>query len=259
MSLFTEIEKSIDRAFRSWTQRAFGPERANDLVILHRAILQEIESRVEVLSRGQRVFPFAHVTVTMVGDTPSRREILSAAFDQRLQADIVAALRSARCEIPRNFALTLQVVESGFQPVEISFSNEPPKPPGPAAPPARLVVTKGKTEHTEYKLSKPRTNVGRLPELTDASQRVIRRNDIVFEDGADEVSGTVSRKHAHILFEDGEYVLLDDRSEYGTSVFRDGRSIELVKGGRRGERLRPGDEVYFGRACARFERPTSES
>ena len=88
MSLFTEIEKSIDRAFRSWTQRAFGPERANDLVILHRAILQEVESRVQVLSRGQRVFPFAHVKVTMVGDTPRRREMLEAAFNQRLQADI---------------------------------------------------------------------------------------------------------------------------------------------------------------------------
>ena len=259
MSLFTEIEKSIDRAFRSWTQRAFGPERANDLVILHRAILQEVESRVQVLSRGQRVFPFAHVKVTMVGDTPRRREMLEAAFNQRLQADIQAALRAVRCEIPKGFAVTLQVVESGFQEAEISFADEPPKPAGPPAPPARLVVIKGKAERAEYTLEKPRTNVGRMPELTDASQRVVRRNDIVFDDGGDEVSGTVSRKHAHILLEDGEYFLLDDRSEYGTSVFRDGRSIELLKGGRRGEKLRPGDEVYFGRACARFERPTSES
>jgi pSer/pThr/pTyr-binding forkhead associated (FHA) protein len=122
-----------------------------------------------------------------------------------------------------------------------------------------MIVIKGKAEQAEYQLDKPRTNVGRLPELTDAAQRVVRRNDIVFEDAGDEVSGTVSRKHAHILFEDGEYVLLDDRSEYGTTVFRDGRSIELVKGGRRGERLRPGDEVYFGRACARFERSATVS
>ena len=257
MSLFSEIEKSIDRAFRSWTQRAFGPGCASDLVILHRAILQEVESRVQILARGQRVFPFAQVTVILVGDTPSRREVLEAAFRQRLPDDIQTALRAVRCEIPRGFTVTLRMVESGLRPVEISFSNQPTKPAGPAAPPARLVVVKGKAERSEYTLEKPRTNVGRLPEVTDASQRVVRRNDIVFEDGGDEVSGTVSRKHAHILFEDGEYLLLDDRSEYGTSVFRDGRSIELVKGGHRGEKLRPGDEVYFGRACTRFERPAA--
>ena len=59
------------------------------------------------------------------------------------------------------------------------------------------------------------------------------------------------RKHAHILMEDGEYRLCDDASEFGTSVFRDGRSIELLKGNRRGEKLRAGDEIYLGRACVR--------
>ena len=37
-------------------------------------------------------------------------------------------------------------------------------------------------------------------------------------------------------------------------VFRDGRSIEVSTGDRRGEKLRPGDEIYLGRACLRFER-----
>ena len=254
MSLFTEIEKSIDRAFRSWTQGLFGPERANDLVILHRAILQEIESKVQVLARGQRVFPFAHVIVTMVGDTPKRREVLEAAFGQRLQADIQSALRGARCEVPRGFSVVLQVVETGFQAVEITYGAEPPKQEKPALPPGRLIVVKGKSDRAEYILEKPRTNIGRLPELTDSLHRVVRRNDVVFEDGADDISATVSRKHAHILLEDGEYRLCDDASEYGTSVFRDGRSIELLKGNRRGEKLRPGDEIYLGRACVRFER-----
>ena len=43
-------------------------------------------------------------------------------------------------------------------------------------------------------------------------------------------------------------------SEFGTRVFRDGRPIEVPAGNRRGERLRPGDEIYLGRACLRFER-----
>jgi pSer/pThr/pTyr-binding forkhead associated (FHA) protein len=93
-----------------------------------------------------------------------------------------------------------------------------------------------------------------MSELVDAGQRVIRRNDIVFEEGADEANATVSRGHAHIRHESGEYRICDDESEYGTRVFRDGRSIEVPRGNRRGEKLRPDDEIYLGRACLRFER-----
>jgi hypothetical protein len=49
------------------------------------------------------------------------------------------------------------------------------------------------------------------------------------------------------------YRICDDGSEFGTRVFRDGRQIEVPAGNRRGERLRPGDEIYLGRACLRFE------
>jgi pSer/pThr/pTyr-binding forkhead associated (FHA) protein len=63
----------------------------------------------------------------------------------------------------------------------------------------------------------------------------------------------VSRKHAHIRFDGSEYRLCDDSSEYGTRVFRDGRSIDVPPGNRRGEKLRSGDEIYVGRACLRFE------
>ena len=95
--------------------------------------------------------------------------------------------------------------------------------------------------------------IGRLVELTDDEQRVVRRNDIVFEEGADEANGTVSRKHAHIKLEAGAYRICDDGSEYGTRIFRQGRTIEVPEGNRRGERLRPGDEIYLGRACVRFD------
>jgi hypothetical protein len=86
-------------------------------------------------------------------------------------------------------------------------------------------------------------------------ERVIRRNDVVFEEGADEANATVSRGHAHVRLdrETSEYRICDDSSEYGTRIFRGGRSIEVPPGGTRGERLRTGDEIYLGRACLRFE------
>jgi hypothetical protein len=37
-------------------------------------------------------------------------------------------------------------------------------------------------------------------------------------------------------------------------IFRDGRTIDVPPGNRRGEKLRAGDEIYLGRACLRFER-----
>ncbi len=92
-----------------------------------------------------------------------------------------------------------------------------------------------------------------MAELTDAEERVVRRNDIVFEEGADAVNASVSRKHAHIREDAGEYRICDDGSEFGTRVFRDGRVVEVPSGNRRGEKLRPGDEIYLGRACLRYE------
>jgi FHA domain len=261
MSLFSGIEKSIERGFRRWTERLFGAADADELMLTHRAILEEVESKIETLARGRRVFPFAHLSVTLISADANRRAILETAFGERLEADIREALEAAACEMPRGFSIEVHAVESGPNPFEIEYTAQPTKktelqPAAPAAQPvqARLAVVKGKAGSAEYVLEKARTNIGRMAELTDAEQRVIRRNDIVFEEGADEANATVSRRHAHIRLEDGDYRLCDDESEFGTRVFRDGRPIEVPAGNRRGEKLRPGDEIYLGRACLRFER-----
>jgi hypothetical protein len=261
MSLFSGIEKSIERGFQRWTERLFGVAESNELMLAHRAILDEIETKIETLARGRRMFPFSHVVVTMVSPDANRRAMLETAFGERLEADVREALESAGCEIPRDFSLEVRTAESGPKPFEIEYRTQPGRrieaaepvlaAPAPLAP--RLVAVKGRTQQPEYRLSGSRINIGRLAELTDSEHRVIRRNAIVFEEGVDDANATVSRKHAHIRFEDGEYRLCDDESEFGTRVFRDGRSIEVPPGNRRGEKLRSGDEIYLGRACLRFE------
>jgi hypothetical protein len=259
MSLFSEIEKTIERGFRKWTERMFGPAEADDLISLHRAILEEVETHVETVSRGRRIFPYARLTVTLVAADPGRRAVLESAFGERLGADVAEALAAAACELPKGFGVDVKTAETGERPFTIEYSTRPaevteapPPPPAPAAL-ARLVVTKGITGQPEYNLEKARINLGRLAELTDADHRVTRRNDVVFEEGGDEANGTVSRRHAHIKREGPDYRLCDDGSEFGTRVFRDGRSIDVPAGNRRGEKLRPGDEIYLGRACLRFE------
>jgi hypothetical protein len=258
MSLFSEIEKTIERGFHRFAERMFGPAESSELLLLHRAILEEVEGKVQVVARGLRVFPFASVVVTLVAAEEERRTILQAAFGERLGEDIRAGLSGSECEVPRGFSVEVRTAEAGLRAFEIAYSAEPVNVEAPAlaAPPAtgRVIVVKGKTASPEYSLERARTNIGRLAELTDADHRVVRRNDVVFEEGADEANATVSRKHAHIRLEAGDYRLCDDASEFGTRVFRDGRSIEVLAGDRRGEKLRSGDEIYLGRACLRFER-----
>lgn len=262
MSLFSGIEKSIERGFQRWTERLFGAADSNELMLTHRAILEEIETKIETLARGRRVFPFAHLTVALVSADANRRAMLETAFGERLEADIREALQAAACEVPRGFSVDVRAIESGPNSFEIEYAAQPAKKAEPPATtpigPARLAVVRGKADRAEYVLEKARTNIGRMAELTDSEHRVIRRNDIVFEEGVheatDEATATVSRKHAHIRLEDGDYRLRDDESEFGTRVFREGRVIEVPPGNRRGEKLRPGDEIYLGQACLRFER-----
>jgi len=122
------------------------------------------------------------------------------------------------------------------------------------APPAQLVVVKGSTTKKSYALSAERTNVGRIAEVLDRERRVARRNQVVFADAGDPANETVSRAQAHIVrAPSGEYRLFDDHSSHGTRIFRDGRTIALPSGSPRGVRLQPGDEIYFGQACVRFE------
>ncbi len=261
MSLFSDIEKTIERGFRHWTERVFGPADSDQLLLVYRAILEEIEGKVQTVARGRRVFPYPRLTVTLVSPDPDRRAVYQTAFGEggRLESDIREMLEGAGCELPRGFGVEVKTAEAGPKAFEIAYSMEArapeQAPAAPAAAPsaARLVVVRGKAEQPEYALQKARVNIGRMAELTDSEQRVIRRNDIVFEEGADEANATVSRSHAHIRLESGECRICDDESEYGTRVFRDGRSIEVPAGNRRGEKLRSGDEIYLGRACLRFE------
>jgi len=252
MSLFSEIEKTIERGFRRWTDRMFGPGQSDDLIIVHHAILEEIESKVQTMARGERVFPFTRVVVTLVAADAERRAVLQSAFSERLGERVREVLKASGCNLPHAFTVDVQTSESGDAPFDIEYSNERPAPV--VLPPARVAIVKGKAERCDYILEKTRTNLGRLAELTDPDHRVTRRNDVVFEEGVDDANGTVSRRHAHIKLEDGDYRICDDGSEFGTRIFRDGRSIEVPAGNRRGEKLRPGDEIYLGRACLRFER-----
>jgi hypothetical protein len=265
MKLFSDIEKTIERGLRLWTERVFGPGECDELVLVHRGVLEEIEARVQTLPRGKRVFPFNRVTVRITSAEAEKRELYRAALSQdgRLEKDVRESLDAAGVAYARSLAIEIEAGPAGEHPYAVECElREAPKPAASASASAatasgraRVVVTRGSARSSEYALTRARTLIGRTEELTDQEQRVIRRNDIVFEDGGDPANATVSRRHATIRHDaaSGEYRIADDGSEFGTRIFRDGRGIDVPAGNRRGERLRGDDEIYLGRACLRFE------
>jgi hypothetical protein len=258
MSFFSEVEKTIEREFRKWTEKAFGRAESDELLVVHRGILDEISSQIQTVQRGRRIFPFNHLVVRLASPDAARRALFQAAFgaEHRLANEIGECLAGAGCDIPAGFTVDIETMEDGPRSLDIQYENRSaPAIPATKSGSARLTILRGKAGQESFVLEKPRINIGRLAELTDSRQRVVRRNDIVFEDGADDANASVSRGHAHIRLDaaTNEYRICDDASEYGTRIFREGRSIEVPSGGKRGERLHPGDDIYLGRACLRFE------
>jgi len=135
-----------------------------------------------------------------------------------------------------------------------------PAPAPPAAVaielmPARLVTITGVSSSPEFSLERPRINLGREAEITDALGRAIRRNELFFPEQAHEANPSVSRAHAHIRFDgpSGEWRIFDDGSSIGTTLFRDGRRIDVPAHAGRGVALRAGDEIYLGQVRLQFE------
>ena len=104
-------------------------------------------------------------------------------------------------------------------------------------------------------MDRPRVNMGREAEITDALGRAIRRNELYFPEQAHEANRSVSRSHAHIGFDasTGEWRIFDDGSSIGTALFREGRRIDVPAHAGRGVALRPGDEIYLGQVRLQFE------
>ncbi len=219
---------------------------------MHHAILEEIESKVQTVARGRRVFPYAHVAVTLLQLRTTRAASCSKARSARSagsSSDIREALEGAGCEVPRGFAVEVRTAAPGAEEARYRIEYHA-QPAGRGRGAGSRTRARGDgpagggtgQDRARRVPARPPANQSSAawPELTDADQRVIRRNDVVFRRRRDEANATVSRKHAHIKLEAGEYRICDDESEFGTRIFRDGRPIEVPAGNRRGERLRAG-------------------
>jgi hypothetical protein len=214
---------------------------------------------------ARRVFPFDLVRVELRGVEREQYGIFTGRFfHQYLEQEARNALRGGGCRFPENLRVEVRASVGLPKPgerwltVEVASQDQDE---GAAPGAARLVVREGPANAAEIALAKPRTNIGRTVDVY-RSTGLARRNDLAFEEDT-EVNRSVSREHAHILFDRaaGEYRLFNDRrqprgesrpAEPGTWIVRDGMSLEVNQDAR-GVRLQPGDEIHFGRAVVVFE------
>jgi hypothetical protein len=127
-----------------------------------------------------------------------------------------------------------RVSEHGAVPVSKSGT-----PPAAAQAHAKLVIERGRSAGKQFVLSNEDSQIGRW----DADGGVFP--DVDLDD--DDPEAKVSRRHARIMREAGEYFIEDLGSTNGTFVNRGRR---LIPGNR--QQLQDGDEIIVGKTFLRF-------
>jgi hypothetical protein len=268
MSILRRIEKSLDQRLRSIFAGNRDEPGTREAIELYRDALEQIARRATLGKRGDRIFPFNLITIELAAENAERKAVLEALFDvNQLGGDVRSSLEEEGIQPPAELTVAVRYPEEALVEMRILCERVEKDLPAPAPfaasertvaiaiVPARLITLSGVSSVPELPLDRPRINLGREEEVVDALGRAIRRNELSFPETAHEANASVSRSHAHVAFDatSGQWRIFDDGSSLGTSLFRDGRRIDVPAHASRGVTLRPGDEIYLGQARLRFE------
>lgn len=252
MANFEEVLGKLRQWIKPW-------ETGTEPMEIRRAVLDDVESRIVAAGGGKRIFPFNRVRVQLLAGSPEEKAelegIVREAWD--LTTAIPERLRERDAKVPADLTVHVQVLEQaetepGDRRWRVACERvEPEAPAETGRPELVLTVLKGAATQKVYNLTSDRIYLGRLEEVLDHDGRVKRRNDVAFLDTG-EVNQTVSREHARITWNrDTRDFWLRAEQKSGTRVVREGRTLDVNPQDRQGVRLRPGDEIYLGRACVK--------
>jgi hypothetical protein len=227
---------------------------------IHRDILEDVRDRLEPKGQGRYFFPYNHIVIHLGAADTAQEGLYRAAFgDGETLSNEIRALLAEAGTAGAKLAIELEIaVDAALAwtgpPFRIDYFNQKQgsEPSiASARPAAKLVVIKGEADAAEYPVIANRVNVGRMKEVFGEKEGLRRCNDVAFA----EAEITVSREHAFLTYDPstGRFRICDDQSHRGTSIFREGRRIDVPKGSRRGTQLRSGDEIHLGDARLRFE------
>jgi len=222
------------------------------------AIVESVEREIQPAGRGQWVFPFNQIRVSLAAATPRAKAHLEAVCEgpPSLRERIALRLEAAGCAVP-DLAVKVSFVakarpdwtDRGFH---LDYARSPViTDPAASMMGARLdlTVTNGAAGQSSYSFGSETVAIGRGAEVRDSRQRLIRINQVAFTEGGGEVNHSVSRRHARIEHDaaSGVYRVFDDGSAQGTNVIRRGRGIAVPRG-TKGMVLQSGDELVLGQA-----------
>jgi hypothetical protein len=193
------------------------------------------------------IFPFNRVEIEVSAD-PQHRGWIDAAFADYLEltSDVAARITAAGMQPPPDLTVDVRSSETGRVGggYQIKFARVQRRPPR-----IRLAVLRGQAPRKSYVFCQELVCIGRGEEVTDATGRLLRRNDLPFS------GGTVSRRHARVYYdlESAAFFAVDEHSSKGTRVCR-GNTVRAIKpGDPRGVRLESGDELWLGDAVLLFK------
>lgn len=251
MSRLVKLERMLERGL----DRLRHPETGHALVETIPQVLDEIEDQVVPTGGRGRAFPYPRVVIGF-RVTAEEREAARALL-RDLPDRVRDRLRARGCTAVDDLAIELRFVtrageDWGDRQFRIQYrratdaqrSRVAAPPPEPVA--LHLQIVRGRTGVREHRLALARINLGRLEKVASTSGTRARKNHVWFAASED----TVSRAHAHIERVGDDYLLFDEGSASGTRVLRASEEIELMPRASRGVRLRDGDQIELGKACA---------
>jgi len=255
-------EAKVGRVVDNLVGRLVGSSPRQPLEIVH-AVLEDIEQHVRPAGRGRWIFPFNRLTLELLAASPESKAQLAAVIGgadglrariaERLQPtctlgplDIRIRYRTARPAGWTGTEYHLELERVDLAPVVEAV-------PAQLVPSLELVVSNGGCGRRRFAFAAERIDIGRGAEVIDSRQRLLRRNQVAFTEDGGDANQTVSRRHAHIVYQAAsrEYRVYDDNSSRGTSIVRNGTTIP-VPSGARGVGLQSGDELLVGQARLRI-------
>jgi hypothetical protein len=242
--------------------RTPAPTQPLELVDL---VVDELARHVQPAGRGRYTFPFNDVRVTFAAPTAADQAYFDAicAGPPSIDERIVRRLASAGCDMTiADLDVTLAFTDVpdpawtlpvGLELARVDRSRRQLAPaPAPAPPRIEFQITLGTAAQSAYSFTEYPIAIGRGAEVRDSRNQLLRINHVVFGENEDEVSRSVSRRHARIELDPRSQQprLVDDTSAQGTSIIRQGRIIRVPKGSR-GLAIHTGDEVVLGQSRLR--------
>lgn len=253
------LESRLAAAFEKAAHTVIGPGDAQPLELVEQAS-DEIARHVHPAGRGRHAFPFNNVSITFAAPTPEQEARFDAicAGPPTLHERVLRRLTSAGCgtaDVDVNLSFAVAPDPAWTRPeFHIALARLDPASRAPRGPALRveLIITHGAADRGAYSFTTLPIAIGRGAEVRDSRHQLLRINHVAFTEGGDEVTRSVSRRHARIELDQATRRprLIDDNSAQGTSVIRGGRGIAVPRGSR-GLGLQSGDEIVLGQARMR--------